>query len=288
MSDDLKSSADGTEDQENDPKVSDVTEELVDEVADSFIEDAAISSSDMVSATEGEGETEDTEQELEEEKVKDEIDIQIDLLQDPNWEIRREAIITLGEMADERCVVPVVQALRDGDWQVREAAVEALAEIGSPAVEMLIKHLRDWESRKYVVRALGRINDERVLDPLISVLRNDEFKDDATRALVDLGKPAVEKLIIALNNKEDREDFVRKQSIIALGELKDPAAVDPLIAMLQDQDWFIRVTAAGALEKIGDLRGREAIKLLIKDRDLVVRMRAERILASWKKQSANA
>ena len=44
---------------------------------------------------------------LEEEKVKDEIDIQIDLLKDPDWVVRREAAITLGEMGDERCVVPL-------------------------------------------------------------------------------------------------------------------------------------------------------------------------------------
>ena len=167
----------------------------------------------------------------------------------------------------------------------REAAVEALAEVGPPAVEMLITWLRDWDCRKYVIRALGKINDERVLDPLLSVLRNDEFKDDATRALIELGKPSVEKLIIALS---DKEEYVRKQAIIALGEIKDPAAVDPLIAMLQDRDWYSRLTAAGALEKIGDLRGREAIKPLMKDPDLVVRMRVERILAAWKKQPANA
>ena len=50
---------------------------------------------------------------LEEEKVKDEIDIQIDLLKDPDWVVRREAAITLGEMGDERCVEPLCKgALR--------------------------------------------------------------------------------------------------------------------------------------------------------------------------------
>src|SRR5881397_1655849 len=94
---------------------------------------------------------------LEEEKVKDEIEIQIDLLKDPDWVVRREAAITLGEMGDERCVEPLARSLRDGDWQVREAAVEALAMVGSPAVEALIKQLRDWDIRKYAIRALGKI-----------------------------------------------------------------------------------------------------------------------------------
>src|SRR4029450_9138470 len=50
---------------------------------------------------------------LAEEKVKDEIDIQIDLLKDPDWVVRREAAITLGEMGDERCVEPLCKALYD-------------------------------------------------------------------------------------------------------------------------------------------------------------------------------
>ena len=57
--------------------------------------------------------------------------------------------------------------------------------------------------------------------------------------------------------------------------------------MLSDSDWFTRLTSAAALEAIGDDRGRDAIKLLMKDPDLVVRMRVERILAKWKKQPAN-
>jgi HEAT repeat protein len=220
---------------------------------------------------------------LEEERIKDEIEIQIDLLQDPDWAVRREAAVTLGEMGDERCVAPLVRALRDGDWQVREAAIEALGMIGSPAVEPLLRQpLRDWDIRKYAIRALGKIKDERVLDPLISQLRNDEFMLDATDALVELGEPAVEKLIAAL---KDKEENVRKQAVIALGRIKSPKALDPLIAMLKDPDWFTRLTAAAALEQIGDERGREAIKPLLQDPDLVVKMRVERILAAWKKRA---
>ena len=71
-----------------------------------------------------------------------------DLLQDPDWVVRREAVVTLGEMADDRCVEPLIRTLRDGDWQVREAAVEAIAEVGPPAVELLIRYMRDWEARQ--------------------------------------------------------------------------------------------------------------------------------------------
>lgn len=220
---------------------------------------------------------------LEEEKVKDEIDIQIDLLKDPDWVVRREAAITLGEMGDERCVEPLAAALRDGDWQVREVAIEGIGQIGSPAVEVLLKLLRDWDVRKSAIVALGKIRDERVLEPLMQQLRNDEFMEDATDALVNLGEPALPGLIKAL---KDKEELVRKQAVIALGRIKSPEAIDPLIEMLQNKDWFTRLTAAAALEAIGDERGREAIRPLLKDGDMVVKMRVERILAKWKKQPA--
>lgn len=218
---------------------------------------------------------------LEEEQVKDEIDIQIDLLSDPDWVVRREAVITLGEMGDERCVEPLARTLRDGDWQVREVAIDAMGQVGSPAVDTLLKLLRDWEVRKYAIAALGKIRDERVLDPLMLQLRNDEFKDDAIDALVQLGEPSVERLIGALRDKDEN---VRKCAVLALGRIKSSHAIDPLIEMLGDKDWFTRLTAAAALESIGDERGREAIKPLVKDSDMVVKMRVERILAKWKKQ----
>jgi HEAT repeat protein len=220
---------------------------------------------------------------LEEEKVKDEIEIQIDLLKNPDWVVRREAAITLGEMGDERCVEPLCHALRDGDWQVREVAIEGLGQIGSPAVELLIKLLRDWDVRKYAIAALGKIRDERVLNPLMLQLRNDEFKDDALNALVELGEPALPRLVAAL---KDKDENVRKQAVKALGLIKHVEAIDPLIGVLADSDFYIRVMAAAGLEAIGDDRGREAIKPLMKDPDIVVRMRVERILAKWKKQPA--
>lgn len=259
-------------------------DELVDEVAEAMAAETEEGAVNAAASAELQEETEQ-EEELIEEQVKDEIDIQIDLLNDSDWVVRREAVITLGEMGDERCIEPLVRCLRDGDWQVRDAAVEAIAMIGSPAVDLLLRYIRDYDARKSVIKALGKINDERVLDPLISMLHNDEFKDDATWALADLGQPAVGRLLECLDNSDE---VIRKQAILALGEIRDSSSVDLLIERLKDPDWFIRLTAAAALEKIGDPRGREAIKPLAKDPDLVVRLRIERMLAAWKKQAVTA
>lgn len=256
------------------------TDELADRIAESLTGPPGQAAGGPVSDAVNQAEVE-----LEEEKIKDEIDIQIDLLKDPDWVVRREAAVTLGEMGDERCVAPLVRALRDGDWQVREAVIESLGMIGSPAVDGILRQLRDWDTRKAAIRALGKIKDERVLDPLVQQLHSDEFLEDATEALVEVGAPAVPRLLTALN---DKDEMVRKQAAIILGRVKAPEAVDALIEKLKDKDWFTRLTAAAALEKIGDPRGCDAIKPLMQDPDLVVRMRVERILAGWKKTTATA
>ena len=195
MSDEQKASKneEAAEEQRTEETVQ-TSDDFVDEMADAVMEDAHPTAPEALALEEqGEQEESTEEEEFEEEKVKDEIDIQIDLLKDSDWVVRREAVITLGEMGDERCIEPFIRCLRDGDWQVREAAVDAVAMIGSPAVEGLILYLRDWDARKYTIKALGKINDERVLDPLISMLKNDEFKDDATWALAELGQAGCRK-----------------------------------------------------------------------------------------------
>jgi len=218
-------------------------------------------------------------------KVKDEVEIQIDLLKEKDWFRRKEAAITLGEMGDERAVAPLITALRDDEWNVREAAEDALAMIGSPAVEPLIKALREYQTRRYVIKVLGRIKDERVLDPLFVQLRNEEFKDDATAALVEVGLPAVERLTAVLNDK-DRN--VRKHAVLALGAIGLPEAVDLLIEATQDEEWEVRMAAIAGLEQIGDERGKPAVKALMKDPDFAVQLRAERIIWGWKKKDKKA
>ena len=215
-------------------------------------------------------------------KVKDEVEIQIDLLKEKDWFRRKEAAITLGEMGDERAVAPLITALRDDEWNVREAAEDALAMIGSPAVEPLIKALREYQTRRYIIKVLGRIKDERVLDPLFVQLRNEEFKDDATAALVEVGLPAVERLTAVLNDK-DRN--VRKHAALALGAIGLPEAVDLLIEATQDEEWEVRMAAIAGLDQIGDERGKPAIKALMKDPDFAVQFRAERIIWDWKKKA---
>jgi HEAT repeat protein len=69
--------------------------------------------------------------------------------------------------------------------------------------------------------------------------------DGIAQLLVDLGHSSVE---------------VRRRAVVALGELGDRRAVDPLITVLRDADQRIQVSAAQSLERIGTLEARAALE----------------------------
>lgn len=70
------------------------------------------------------------------------------------------------------------------------------------------------------------------------------------------GRRDVGGLIDALG---DSNEHARRWAAIALGEIGDPIAVEPLIAALDDDWWGVRYKAAGALGEIGDKRAVEPL-----------------------------
>ncbi|RKY36993.1 MAG: hypothetical protein DRP72_03565, partial [Candidatus Omnitrophota bacterium] len=83
-------------------------------------------------------------------------------------------------------------------------------------------------------------------------------REQAAIALGEIGdKRAIEPLI---NTLKDRNSDVRKYAAIALGKIGDKKAVEPLINALEDKSWGVCKHAIIALGKIGD---KKAIELLI-------------------------
>lgn len=80
--------------------------------------------------------------------------------------------------------------------------------------------------------------------------------------------PAVPFLIDAL---KDEDKDVRKNAACALGEIKDPRAIEPLIAALKDKDDNLRRRVPIALGKIKDSRAIEPLIVALKDKDNGVR-----------------
>ena len=95
------------------------------------------------------------------------VDSVLELIKDKDEDIRRTAIEILNATKDERAVDTLIKATDDTDWWVRERAVDALAQIGSKkAVPKLVDMLgSNSKTDTVVVRALGKLGDENLIDP---------------------------------------------------------------------------------------------------------------------------
>ena len=203
------------------------------------------------------------------------------MLRDGYEYTRAEAAWALAAMEDPRVIEPLIEALSDPHQDVRAVAELALARMGPLSVEPLIKVLNKKGTaalRNSAVRALGGINDPRVVDPLIKALDDAAVRDSAAialgeikdpraveplikilkakdhsggssvaAALIKMGAPSVEPLAQALN---DNDQVVRRLAVIALGEIKDPKAIGALTERLKDESPEVRQAAQEAIEKI--------------------------------------
>ena len=118
------------------------------------------------------------------------VDAVLTLIKDENQDIRRAAIEILNQTKDERAVAQLIEATRDADWWVSERAVDALAEIGSTkALPRFIDMLQgEAKSLPTVIRAIGKIGDQRSLEALLPMLSRpeNEIKVEAISALAKL------------------------------------------------------------------------------------------------------
>ncbi len=90
-------------------------------------------------------------------------------------------------------------------------------------------------------------------------------------------KRDVKQLIKALSYKKDAG--VREDAAIALGEIGDARAVEPLIKALSDSNENVRENAADTLGEIGDARAAESLIRMRDDPDSDVRQNVKHALA---------
>jgi bilin biosynthesis protein len=83
--------------------------------------------------------------------------------------------------------------------------------------------------------------------------------------------PAYDLLLEALHNTEPQFQKSRAAAALALAELGDARAIDPLKACLETKIWDLKYAALMALEQLGDPSGRE---IAASDRDWLVQAKA--------------
>ena len=192
----------------------------------------------------------------------------IGALKDSDQEVRTKAAEALGRLADERMVPPLIEALKDPDKGVRTAAARTLGgQYDKRAVPPLIEALKDPDKgvRSAAAHALAHLKDKRAVPPLIEALKDPDkgVRSAAAHALAYLkDKRAVPPLIEDL---KDPDKWVRSAAARTLGDLKDKRAVPPLIEALKDSHDDVRHAAARSLGRLGDKAAVEPLILVLKN-----------------------
>jgi len=204
-------------------------------------------------------------------KLKEKRDIEglIEAAEQVSIHVYEEARHALQDIIDEseatgdvETITKIYQgAMAHSVSSVRAGAIRSLAKIkGKWAVEPLIETLRDPMcpsdvTAGEIILALGDINDERAVKPLIEVFSRkyvyfDPQRDSsyflrnlAVEALAKMKEKSVGPLIEALLHPEDwnvGDDStvwnVRRYAARALCENKDKSMVEPLIRLLKDRE----------------------------------------------------
>jgi HEAT repeat protein len=194
----------------------------------------------------------------------------IGLLRDADRAVRQAAIDALTAIGEPS--VPVLGlCLSDPQAGVQEAASSVLAVIADERVLLpLIDALgnRDWIVRMHAAKGLGRIKDPRAIEPLIPLLQDKvkAVREEATKALAEIGDPALPSLLTALKHPEW---LVRLHAVEALGKSRSADAVEPLLwALFNDPDQAIREDIVRALGQLGDGRAMEFLVTVMKEAGL--------------------
>ncbi|KAB0648108.1 HEAT repeat domain-containing protein, partial [Burkholderia diffusa] len=116
-------------------------------------------------------------------------------LRDAEWQVREEAVATLGKLRVAVARAPLVAALDDDYWQVRLRAVRALGQLrdaaAAPAVAALLSHAIS-NLRKEAALALGELRDPATLPALHEALedRDPEVRKAVRIAIAQIGGDA--------------------------------------------------------------------------------------------------
>jgi HEAT repeat protein len=216
-------------------------------------------------------------------------------LRNGNADRRRRAADVLGLIASPATRAPLRLGLEDPDVLVRLAAARGLAELGDAdeqwsttliadaaadehhlgALAELVLALgaraperlgsvyfnsRSSEVRRIVVAVIGELR----LGEHVGILRealdgDDELAARAARGLGLVGDVESTNGLLAVVRDPGRTWFVRAAAATALGQLGDPAAVEPLTAELAADEWPRRRAAAEALARLGP-EGEKALR----------------------------
>lgn len=194
-------------------------------------------------------------------------------------ELLRDGIVMLLRNLGQPAIDILTEALMaDDEWLV-DSVAGALQNIGEAALLTLINALHDSDVQKRIGAAvvLGRMKDDRAVEPLIATLHDSNMwvRRCAAIALGKIGTICIDPLMAAFT---DPDVGVRVSAAYALSQMGESALM-PLLEALQHNNPIIRVYAAHALGDLGNPNAIPYLQAALEDGDNRVQRSAEKALA---------
>src|SRR4030042_1135948 len=205
--------------------------------------------------------------------------LMLNALKDDDENVRATAIEHIGKVG-ESSVVDVL--IEDSSKTIQEDALRGIERfyhkgvseefitgeikrlLGDRVLDILVTHA--WSKKPYVriaaILILGLMKEEKAYNPLLEISQDEDFKEEAKRAFVFIGKDRPESLLKLF----ETNDLYQKRFICEVaGRIASPVYYTTMEKLLEDEDGHIRSIAAKAISKLGSLKAIEPLKRLLAD-----------------------
>lgn len=199
----------------------------------------------------------------------------IEAARDPAKEVRIAAVTALGRRPEARPSSFLAKVSSDRHYEVRCAVAMALGQLGDAvSFGTLVSLLLDSKSavRWQSAKSLSKLRwtPSNAREMASLMVASGEFKDAAR-----LGAAAIEPLKAVIN---DEDSQVRRHAIDALTIIADTRVVQVLISALRDEDSGVRVAVVEALAQFPDTRVLAPLTQALRDPASHVRASAANVL----------
>jgi HEAT repeat protein/class 3 adenylate cyclase len=189
----------------------------------------------------------------------------------------QKAQFLLGKLCDDSCMEEIIPLISESYDEVRRVAKEMIMKRWKkPSLPFLMENLKnpDFYSRTSATELLATFKDQSYESELVSMFNgaDQELKKNIIRILSGTGGEMAKKLIVSALSDESWQ--VRLSAVKALGKMRAPESVDPLIERLMEDDRQMKRLALDTLGAIGDKRAARPMIGLLKDDDMLIRQKA--------------
>lgn len=249
----------------------------------------------------------------------DPVDDLISQLKDPDPLVQCQAIEQLGQLKDKRAVEPLIALLSADSTKTTKTAVQPNVPL-DPAAEKIskakqacaggdkhfaptastppatlkqliadIRTAKNFIEKQKAIEALGATRDKRAVEPLLALLKEEDFGQTHSKvieALGEIGDPKVVPTLLKYLPTESerkgasaagRDTFTTKAASAALAKIGDPRAAEPLYkAALSDP--FLKHDAVELLVTLGGYESVKYLNLLTKADDTFLKRDAQKAL----------